>query len=75
MKVTITPETEAEKATTQETTCAGLTSVAVMGVAYEGDVLRRPYRYSYGDLEDLMSELFPMAFAMNNEIQRSKVDS
>lgn len=64
MKVTVTPETDAEKAKTQGVTFAGLRSVAVVGVAYEGDVLRRPYPYSYGDLPDLMREFPVMALDM-----------
>lgn len=72
MKVTIEPETETEKAETQGATYAGLKSVAVIGLAYEGEVLRRPYRFSYGDLEDLIGELLPVAFNMYSEIQRAK---
>ena len=70
MKVTVEPETEAEKAETQGGTYVGLASVAVIGVTYEGDVLRRPYRYSFGNLEDLMREFFPMVFDMNRAIER-----
>lgn len=72
MKVTIEPETDAEKAATKGATYAGLKSVAVIGLDYEGDLLRRPYRYSFGGLEDLMREFLPMAFDMGNEIQRTK---
>lgn len=59
MKVTVEPETEAEKKETRGATFVGLTSVAIIGIAYEGELLRRPYPYSYGDLRDLMRE-FPI---------------
>lgn len=72
VKITIEPETDAERAKTKGAIYAGLASVAVIGIDYEGDVLRRPYRYSFGDLEDLMREFLPMAFDMGNEIQCPK---
>lgn len=68
MKVTIEPETDAEKAATDGATYEGLASVAVIGLGYEAQMLRRPYRYSYGDLEDLMREFLPMAFDMGRAI-------
>lgn len=72
MKVTITPETEAEKQKAKPTTVLGLRSVVVMGVAYEADVLRQPYSYSYGDLLDVLREFAPTAFEMECEILRAR---
>ena len=64
MKITIEPETEREKQQTEPRVFTGLRSVAVIGIAYEGDVLRRPCPYSYGDLRDLMREFPVMALDM-----------
>lgn len=70
MKVTIEPETDVEKKTTEGAAYVGLSSVAVMGLAYEGEVLRRPYHYSYGDLLDLMREFPVMLFEMGQELTK-----
>lgn len=62
MKITITPETETEMAAMQSVSLAGLQSVAVVGVTYEGGVLRRPISHSYGDPLDLMRELAALQY-------------
>lgn len=68
MKITIEPETELEKQEIRTTTVAGLKSVAVIGVAYDADVLRQPYSFSYGDLRDLMREMPVTALDMAVEV-------
>lgn len=59
MKVTIAPETEAEKKTTKGATYVGLASLAVIGITYEGDVIRTPMSYAYTgtDIHELRREL------------------
>lgn len=75
MKITITPETDAERAKTRTVSVVGLRSVAVIGVVYDGDVIRQPYSTSYGDVEDLLRELSVVRFRLEQALVKAEDDN
>lgn len=78
MKVTLEPETEAEKKATKTVVFSGLQTVGIVGVRYTGPLnarIRKPISYSYYGSDGYeMMELIPALSHRASEWQR-KIDA